>query len=530
MRWEDGTQHAVHVLTLRHACRCPACLHPSGQRLLDAASIRPDTRALQVSLDRDGWLQIVWDDEHVTRLSPTSARSLVAQPEITSPVLWDSTFAARFEPFQWADVRQSERGLLRVLEAVDRYGFGLVRGVPTTPGQILGVVDVFGYVRETNYGLLFDVRSVVRPANLAFTGLALGPHTDNPYRDPTPTLQLLHCLSSSVEGGDNTLVDGFRVAEALRDADPRAFDLLATQPVRFHYADGQADLRAETPIITLNVKGTVTAIRFNNRSMQATPLPLELIEPWYEAYATYARLLGSDDFQITVHLDPGDLLIMDNLRVVHGRTAFSSMGNRHLQGCYADRDGLRSRLAILRRRQDVIDDIFRRFRQRGDAAYLGEPVTQTQHMLQSAHAAERDGAPPPLVAAALLHDIGHLITDLPDDSADHGVDTQHEELGYEYLSRIFPPKVVEPIRLHVAAKRYLCAVDSDYEGALSPASLLSLALQGGPFTREEVEAFERNPYGREAARLRRYDDSAKDPAAETPPLEHYRSVLEAALL
>jgi [1-hydroxy-2-(trimethylamino)ethyl]phosphonate dioxygenase len=179
--------------------------------------------------------------------------------------------------------------------------------------------------------------------------------------------------------------------------------------------------------------------------------------------------------------------------------------------------------------QDIIQEIFDAFAAHGDQLYIGEPVSMTEHMLQAAQAAERDGASPSLVAAALLHDFGHLIHDLPDDSAEHGVDTRHEEVGAAYLGRYFVPAVVEPTRMHVAAKRYLCAVDPGYLAQLSPASILSLKLQGGPFTPEEARAFEALPFAQEAARLRRYDDAAKIAGDQTPGLEHYRPSLAAGL-
>jgi gamma-butyrobetaine dioxygenase len=178
---------------------------------------------------------------------------------------------------------------------------------------------------------------------------------------------------------------------------------------------------------------------------------------------------------------------------------------------------------------EVIDEIFRVFREQGSGAYLGEPVSLTEHMLQSASAAARDGAPPRLVAAALLHDYGHFIHDLPEDSAEHGVDTRHEEVAHAFLSAHFGPEVAEPIRLHVAAKRYLCATEPVYMAELSPASILSLKLQGGPYSQAEVAAFEASPYAEDAVRLRRYDDIGKLPGLETPDLEHYRSVLQAAI-
>ena len=180
-------------------------------------------------------------------------------------------------------------------------------------------------------------------------------------------------------------------------------------------------------------------------------------------------------------------------------------------------------------RSAVVEAIFAQFHSGGAAAYLGEPVTLRAHMLQTARAAEQDGARAELVAAALLHDFGHLIHDEAEDAAEHGIDTEHEEVGFRFLESHFPRSVVDPVRLHVAAKRYLCAVEPSYLELLSPASRLSLELQGGPMDAAEVAEFEQEPHFEAACRLRRYDDVAKDPEVETPPLEHYRPVLEAVL-
>jgi phosphonate degradation associated HDIG domain protein len=183
----------------------------------------------------------------------------------------------------------------------------------------------------------------------------------------------------------------------------------------------------------------------------------------------------------------------------------------------------------MKTQSSVIDAIFERFREDGDRSYLGEAVSLTEHMLQTAHTAELDHAGPTLIAAALLHDFGHLIHDLPKDCADQGIDSRHEEIGFDFLSKHFVEAVVEPIRMHVAAKRYLCAVDPDYVRSLSAASILSLELQGGPFDDAEMKAFERSPYFEDAVRLRYYDDEGKTAGAQTPDLEHYRAILAVAL-
>jgi phosphonate degradation associated HDIG domain protein len=176
---------------------------------------------------------------------------------------------------------------------------------------------------------------------------------------------------------------------------------------------------------------------------------------------------------------------------------------------------------------DPIDFVLRLFKERGDSAYLGEPVSQTEHALQTAWAAEQAGAGGALVAAALLHDVGHLLHDLPQDCALAGIEA-HEERGARWLSRHFGPEVAEPVRLHVAAKRFLCATDPTYVGRLSEASVRSLRLQGGPFTPEEAARFRTDPHAEAAVVLRRLDEQAKVPGLHTPDLDHFRPCLEAA--
>jgi gamma-butyrobetaine dioxygenase len=212
----------------------------------------------------------------------------------------------------------------------------------------------FGYVRETNYGRLFDVRVESAPGNLAFTSGAIRPHTDNPYRDPAPTVQLLHCLRAAGEGGDTGLVDGFAAAADFRAADPESFGTLARTPVSFGYVDRETELRASLPLIQLSPSGRVRGVRFNNRSMRPLRRPYAEVTAFYAAYRRWAELLAQPGRQLTVRLAPGDCLVFDNTRVLHARTAFSmSPGSpgRHLQGCYADLDGLASTLAVLKREE-----------------------------------------------------------------------------------------------------------------------------------------------------------------------------------
>jgi gamma-butyrobetaine dioxygenase len=186
--------------------------------------------------------------------------------------------------------------------------------------------------------------------NLAFTGLPITPHTDNPYRDPVPTLQLLHCLRNAAQGGDSGFVDGFNAAAVLRDEKPEAFDVLSRTEVTYRFSSPDAELSATRPMIALDPYGRIREIRFNNRSMQPVRLRPADSERFYDAYRAFAEVLNRREQQTVMQMQPGDCVIFDNTRLLHARSGFEAEGGeRHLQGCYADMDGLESTLAVLRR-------------------------------------------------------------------------------------------------------------------------------------------------------------------------------------
>ena len=177
----------------------------------------------------------------------------------------------------------------------------------------------------------------------------------------------------------------------------------------------------------------------------------------------------------------------------------------------------------------VTDEILEIFARRGTSAYFGENVSMAEHALQAAYFAGVAAAPPPLIVAALLHDIGHLVVDVPDDLADWIEDARHEDVGSGWLAARFPPQVYEPVRLHVPAKRYLCATNARYFSRLSAASVATLKLQGGPMTAAEIGRFEAESYHRDAVKLRCWDDQGKVAGLVTPTLESYRKLLEGAV-
>jgi [1-hydroxy-2-(trimethylamino)ethyl]phosphonate dioxygenase len=178
----------------------------------------------------------------------------------------------------------------------------------------------------------------------------------------------------------------------------------------------------------------------------------------------------------------------------------------------------------------MVDTIVTLFNERGHSEYGGEGVTQLEHALQCATLAQQSGASDALITASLLHDIGHILHDLPDNAPDLGIDDYHENLAARFLAQHFPPSVSEPVRLHVAAKRYMCTTEPSYFEKLSPPSVQSLEIQGGLMDEEEIRAFEQYSYAKDAVQLRKWDDLAKNPDWQTEPIEAFSDIMSNMIL
>jgi gamma-butyrobetaine dioxygenase len=303
----------------------------------------------------DGTVKVLWSDGHRSEYSAEwlNAHDLIASARTarqSKPVLWGKPLEHDLPVGDWPQMLSDPAQELAWLERFSALGFGLLRNVPIQSGMVAEVGDRLGFVRVTNYGRMFDVISVPNPNNLANTSLGLGVHSDNPYRHPSPGVQLLHCLEAGAPGGDTLLVDGFHAAEILRKENPGAFALLSTVPMTFRFTDDKAELEARQTLITADMDGVVTAVHFNNRSADWLDAPIDLASRWYGAYRTFAQILKRPALELIFKLGPGDLVVMQNDRALHGRTAFDpNLGRRHLQGCYIDRDGIESRRRVLKR-------------------------------------------------------------------------------------------------------------------------------------------------------------------------------------
>ncbi|MAM59135.1 MAG: gamma-butyrobetaine,2-oxoglutarate dioxygenase [Salinicola sp.] len=348
---EGNRETRFHALWLRERSPDAQTLDPrTGQRLIEAAAL-PLELAL-AGADCDGeTVDLTFSDGHRARFA---LRDL--HPEAHAGAgheHWDASLpelpSADFTPALECDDALSE-----MLEALERYGFVKVSGVPLTLDGMLPLVERLGPLRRTNWGAIADVKSINDAFDLTMTQRGLEPHTDNPYRDPIPGYIWLHCLSNADSGGDSTLTDGFMAAERLRRDAPDAFDCLTRTPSRFRYVDDDAHLESEGPLIELDARGEVVRVRYNNRTERIPPLPPEQLERYYAARRAFFALITAPELTLTPKLAPGEMLIMDNYRLLHGRTAFRlDRGIRHLRQGYVDRDTTASRRLTLRRRTGV---------------------------------------------------------------------------------------------------------------------------------------------------------------------------------
>ena len=340
--WSTGRADELPAVWLRDACRCPECRDPGNdQHLIDVLDVAPGVSVHSAEVSVSG-LSVEFGGDGGPHRGLIPIEALLRRHGWGSDIrcCWSGTHADLLagEARDLAD----DPDLIHLLESVDRYGIGLVKGVPRESGEVARFAARFGFVRETNYGVVFDVIAEPDPNNLAYTPLGLPLHTDNPYRDPRPTLQLLHCLESSPTGGMSRFADGLLAAELLRASSPDEFEILTGSDIDFRFHDADADLRASGPIIEADNTGRVVGVRVNHRSMEVPGAAVGDIGAFYRSYRTFCRILADPGVAIDVRLAPGELVVFDNRRVLHGRSGYDPRERRHLQGCYADIDAVRS--------------------------------------------------------------------------------------------------------------------------------------------------------------------------------------------
>tara|TARA_B100001250_G_scaffold321111_1_gene284109 strand:- start:2993 stop:4096 length:1104 start_codon:yes stop_codon:yes gene_type:complete len=323
------------------------------QRLFDPTSLDNEILISKANI-KDKYLEINFNDGVNSKLDIDKLALEFFNEDIIiksiPKIKWDSSLK-NIKNFEYQKNFFESKEMHDLLVSFYKYGFVIIKNIPTNDNFIVKFANSIGSVRRTNFGEYFDVKSKPDPNDLAYTSLGLSPHTDNPYRNPVPCIQLLHCIKSEVSGGLSTLVDGFTVTEDLKIENPDFYKILSEVKVRFKFIDKEVVLEDWSELISLNDDKTFKQVRFSPRLDYVPMLEKEKLDLYYKARKKLSEMYNSDKYRIEFKLSPKDLMMMDNYRLLHGRTSYETKeGNRFLQGCYIDYDSTEGKLRHLKRK------------------------------------------------------------------------------------------------------------------------------------------------------------------------------------
>ena len=349
----DGEKKEIHPFWLRERVNGDRFVDiKTKQRLFDPTQIQENIKINNINLSKD-FLEVTFNDGASTKLSIQELIEEFSNNDfikLIKKVEWDSSLDDS-NIFDFKENFFEKEEMYNALVSFYKYGFVIFKDVPTKDNFLINFANSIGSVRRTNFGEFFNVRSKLNPNDLAYTSLPLAPHTDNPYRNPVPCIQILHCIENNVQGGLSTLVDGFTVTEKLKKDFPKYYKILSEVKVRFQFVDQSVVLEDWAEMIRVDENGEFKQVRFSPRLDFVPLLDLDKLELYYNARKKISELYNSDKYRIQFKLSPGDLLMMDNYRLLHGRTAYdSNEGDRFLQGCYIDYDSTDGKLKHLKRK------------------------------------------------------------------------------------------------------------------------------------------------------------------------------------
>ena len=349
----DGEKKEIHPFWLRERVNGNKFVDiKTKQRLFDPTQIQENIKINDINLSKD-FLEVTFNDGASTKLS---IQKLIEEfsnnnfIKLIKKVEWDSSLI-NLNIFEFKENLSEKEEMYNALISFYKYGFVIFKNVPIKDNFLINFANSIGSVRRTNFGEFFNVKSKPNPNDLAYTSLPLAPHTDNPYRNPVPCIQILHCIENNVQGGLSTLVDGFTVTEKLKKDFPKYYKILSEVKVRFQFVDQSVVLEDWAEMIRIDENGEFKQVRFSPRLDFVPLLDSDKLELYYNARKKISELYNSDKYRIQFKLSPGDLLMMDNYRLLHGRTAYdSNEGDRFLQGCYIDYDSTDGKLKHLKRK------------------------------------------------------------------------------------------------------------------------------------------------------------------------------------
>ncbi|XP_026562053.1 gamma-butyrobetaine dioxygenase isoform X1 [Pseudonaja textilis] len=365
VRWEDGSESLYPSVWLRDNCQCPDCfLHSAKARKLLLENLDVNIKVKDVILtEQKKKINIVWPDDHTSefeaewlkkRCFSDQARAK-AQEELflSERQYWGSDLELPTIDFE--EVLHSDESAYKWLVTLKKVGIVLLTGAAIKQGEILKLGQRIGFLRLTFYGPTWQVQNKLDANNVAYTTEKLSFHTDYPVLQSPPGIQFLHCIKQTSTGGESEVVDGFHVANRFKEQNPYAFKILTSTFVDFtdigvDYCDFA--MQAKQRIIDVDEKGQVVRINFNNATRDTIfDIPAEKVKPFYAALKDYVGLLNSTDYKYSYKMKPGDIVVFDNWRLLHGRQSYQAGAeiSRHLEGAYADWDVVMSRLRILQK-------------------------------------------------------------------------------------------------------------------------------------------------------------------------------------
>ena len=349
----QGLKKEIHPFWLRERVNGENFVDTNTQqRLFDPTILKKDIKINNLNLSNN-FLEITFSDGVFTKLEIDSILkefSNINDVKDINKIQWDSSLK-NLNNFEFKENFFEEKKMYEALLNFYKFGFVIFKKVPTKDNYIVNFANSIGSIRRTNFGEFFNVKSKPNPNDLAYTSLALAPHTDNPYRNPVPCIQMLHCIENEVNGGLSTLVDGLTVTEKLKKEYPEYYKVLTEVKVRFQFIDQDVVLEDWAEMIQLDDQNKLKQVRFSPRLDFVPLMDKKKLEIYYSARKKISEFYNSDQFRIEFKLIPGDLLMMDNYRLLHGRTSYdANEGKRFLQGCYIDYDSTQGKLKHLKRK------------------------------------------------------------------------------------------------------------------------------------------------------------------------------------
>ena len=353
IKWQDSHESVYHFLWLRD--NCPTSFHSeSKMRKFNLLSVKKNIYPKCINNNENN-LTIHWNEnDHISNFDLKWLRdhcySEINNQKYKTPYfLWDNNLHKKFKliNLNHDEIVNKKEKLIQWLELLHVYGITIIKNAPTKEKSAFKIINKISHHRETFFGTPFEVINIPKPNNQAYTADALTNHSDLPYFEYTPGYQFLHCLENTANGGDSTVVDGFAVADYLRNNEKEVFDILTNTQVKFKDNDfTQKAIRIlYSPIITLTKDNDFNEVRLNMGAMATLDIHPNKMKKFYDAYRLFSSLLHNKKFMIKFRLESGDIFCFNNRRVLHGRSAFNpNSGNRHLQGYYIERDELISKL------------------------------------------------------------------------------------------------------------------------------------------------------------------------------------------